>query len=202
MGVDRNKVRLTGENSFLRLSKSPDTDPSAQASHWRIHVSPKGPGHVLFINGDLTSNETQIYADNFALARWLQEGIQGSMGKQYSGTDMPIIEAEFGKTGDTFSCWSEYVESLDSRIVLSWFDFSEPVVIANSPGEKPSQPHGVYSVLVPAARAQMTLDGVAARGSAQPRPLDDATNISTCCLALSETWTIPGDHKWARERVC
>ena len=85
MGVDQNKVRLTGENSFLRLSESPNADPSTQASHWRVHVSPKGPGHVLFTNGELTNNQARIYADNIALARWLQEGIQASMGNQYSG---------------------------------------------------------------------------------------------------------------------
>ncbi len=202
MGVDHNKVRLTGENSFLRLSESSDTDPLTQASHWRVHVSPKGPGHVLFINSDLTNNQPRIYADNIALARWLQEGIQASMGNQYSGDGIPISQAEFRKTGDTFSCWSEYVESPDGRIVLSWYNFNEPVVIANTPGEKEGQPHGVYSILIPAARAQMTLNGVAACGSAQPRSLDESTVISTCCLALSETWTIPGDHELAKEKVC
>lgn len=69
-------------------------------------------------------------------------------------------------------------------------------------GEKEGQPHGIYSILIPAARAQMTRHGVVAKGRALPRSFDETTEISTCCLALSETWTIPRDHDWAKEKVC
>src|SRR5687768_14959682 len=79
MGVDPNKVRLTGENSFLVLSEVQGGDPTVQNSHWRIHHSPKGPGHVLFTRGAIHGGEARIYSDNIALARWLQEGVQGSM---------------------------------------------------------------------------------------------------------------------------
>ena len=61
-----------------------------------------------------------------------------------------------------------------------------------------TQPHGVYSILIPAERAQMTVDGVVAPGRVWPRLLGSA-EITTCCLALSETWTIPRDHPWANE---
>lgn len=196
MGVDSNKVRLTGENSFLRLSESADADPTTSNSHWRIIHSPKGPGHVLFTKGELTGDGPRVYSDNIDMARWLQEGIQASMGDQYAG-DIPIIEADFWKSGDTLSFWTEYIESRDDHITLTWYDLGEPVMVANPPGEKEGQPHGVYSLLIPAARAQMTVNGVVASGKAHPRPLDDSTAISTCCIALSETWTIPRDHKWA-----
>jgi hypothetical protein len=198
MSVDGNKVRLTGENSFLRLGESIEAEPAASNSHWRIVHSPKGPGHVLFTKGELTDGEARIYSDNIAMARWLQEGVQGSMGDQYSG-DIPIIEAEFWKTGDTLRFWTEYIESRDDMIALTWYDLGEPVMMANAAGEREGQPHGVYSVLIPAARAQMTMNGVLASGRAHPRPLDESTSISTCCLALSETWMIPRDHDWANE---
>ncbi len=196
MGVDSNKVRLTGENSFLRLSESADAISTADNSHWRIVHSPKGPGHVLFTRSNLTGGQPRIYSDNIDMARWLQEGIQASMGDQYAG-DMPVIEADFWKSGDTLSFWTEYIESRDDYIALTWYDLGEPVMMANSPGEQEKQPHGVYSLLIPAARAQMTMNGEAAVGKAHPRPLDDSTIISTCCIALSETWTIPQNHKWA-----
>ncbi|MYD50432.1 MAG: hypothetical protein F4W93_02970 [Dehalococcoidia bacterium] len=196
MGVDANKVRLTGENSFLRLGASADAEPTTSNSHWRIVHSPKGPGHVLFTKGELTGHEPRVYSDNIDMARWLQEGVQASMGDQYSG-DIPIIEADFWKSGDTLSFWTEYIESRDDHITLTWYDLGEPVMMANLPGEKEGQPHGVYSLLIPAARAQMTVNGVVALGKAHPRPLDDTTAISTCCIALSETWTIPRDHAWA-----
>ena len=83
------------------------------------------------------------------MARWLQEGVQASMGDQYAG-DIPIVEADFWKSGDTLSFWTEYIESRDDYITLTWYDIGEPVMVANPPGEKDGQPHGVYSLLIPA----------------------------------------------------
>jgi hypothetical protein len=198
MGTDPNKVRLTGENSFLLLSEVQGGDPTIQSSHWRVHHSPKGPGHVLFLRGGLTDGRARIYSDNIALARWLQEGIQASMRDTYSGPDLPVIDAVFERVGDTRTFWTERIETAEQSIALTWFDFGEPVAIANAPGENPGQPHGVYSILIPAARAQLTIDGEAAPGRVWPRTLGTA-QLTTCCLALSETWTIPRDHEWANE---
>ena len=197
MGVDSNQVRLTGENSFLRLSAEAEGAPTTSASHWRVVHSPRGPGHVLFIVSELTGGEVRIYSDNIAMARWLQEGVQASMGDQYAG-DIPIVEAEFWRSGDTLTYWTEHIESREEYIALTWYDLGEPVMMANSPGERAGQPHGVYSLLIPAGRAQAAIDGEAAQGRAHPRLLDDGpTVISTCCVALSETWTIPRGHAWA-----
>lgn len=196
MAIDPNKIRLTGENSFLRLAEAEGAEPTAQNSHWRVHVSPKGIGHALFTKGQLTDNEARIYADNIALARWLQQGIMASMTPEYGGEEVPVIEAEFSKIGDSMTYWTEYVESEDDSIALSWYDFGEPFLMANAPGENPDQPHGVYSVLIPAHKAQMTLNGQVATGSATPRQIVDR-DASSCCLALSETWVIPRDHEWA-----
>ena len=198
MGVDPHKVRITGENSFLVLSEVEGGEPTAQNSHWRILHSPRGPGHVLFTRGTLSDGQTQIYSDNIALARWLQEGIQASMRDDYSGPDIPVVEAVFDKEGDTRSFWTERIEAADSSIALTWYDFREPVAVVTAPGENPGQPHGVYSILIPAGRAQMTVNGRVAPGRAWPRPYG-STRITTCCLALSETWTIPRDHPWAAE---
>ena len=195
MRVDPNKIRMTGENSFLRLGESENAQATAQNSHWRVLLSPKGTGHVLFTKSELTADEVQIYSDNFALARWLQEGIQASMTSLYDG-DIPIIEAEFSQSGDTLTAWTEHVETESEAISLTWYDFREPIVVANPPGENPDQPHGVYSVLVPARRAQMTINESTCRGSVLPRQIEDVEG-SSCCLALSESWMIPRDHEWA-----
>ena len=42
-----NKVVLTGENPFIRLSDSPDGDETTNASFWRILFCPMGPGALL-----------------------------------------------------------------------------------------------------------------------------------------------------------
>ena len=198
MSIDPNKIRVTGENSFVRLAEADGADPTAQNSHWRVHLSPKGIGHALFTKSHLTDNETRIYSDNIALARWLQHGIMASMTSDYGGEEVPVIEAEFSKIGDPATYWTEYVESDSDSIALTWYDFGEPFLMANAPGENPEQPHGVYSVLIPAFKAQMTLNGHIASGNAIPRQIVDKDG-SSCCLALSETWVIPYDHAWATQ---
>ena len=196
MRVDPNKIRMTGENSFLRLGESENSDPIAQNSHWRVLISPKGIGHVLFTKSELTNDEIRIYSDNFALARWLQEGIQASMTPLYNGDDIPIIDAEFSQSGDTMTAWTEYIETESDSISLTWYDFREPFAVTSPPGENPDQPHGVYSVLVPARRAQMTINENTSRGKVLPRKIGDVDS-SGSCLALSESWLIPRDHQWA-----
>jgi hypothetical protein len=199
MGADPNKVRVSGENSFMRIGESEDADPTAEMSHWRVVASPKGVGHILFAKSVLSNGEPRIYSDNFALARWLQEGVQASMRDTYSG-DIPIIDAEFSKSGDMLTCWVERVDSHDEEIVLVWSDFIAPVQVANQPFDNPEQPHGVYSLLIPARRAQLTINGNTAPGRVLSKDLFGREGTS-CCLALSETWTIPPDHEWAQDAL-
>ena len=199
MGADPNKIRVSGENSFLRLGESEEADPTVEMSHWRVVASPKGVGHILFAKSVLSNGKPRIYSDNFALARWLQEGVQASMRDTYSG-DLPIIEAEFSKTGDTLTFWTEYIASREELITLAWYEFMDPIQVANQPFENPDQPHGVYSLLIPAQRAQMTLNGKMVPGRVVPREISGREG-SSCCLALSETWTIPPDHEWAGDAL-
>ena len=74
--TDPNKIRLTGENSFIRLTEQSGETQTTRASHWRVLWSPGGPGHVLFLQSELTDDQIRIYSDNIALARWLQEEIE------------------------------------------------------------------------------------------------------------------------------
>ena len=74
--TDPNKIRLTGENSFIRLLDDAGREETTRASHWRVLWSPGGTGHVLLLQSELTDNEVQIYSDNIALTRWLQDEIE------------------------------------------------------------------------------------------------------------------------------
>ena len=185
--ADPNPVQLTGENSFIQLFLEEDGDATTRASHWRILLSPAGTGHVLFLATDLMAGEPRIYSDNIALARWLQEGIQGSMTPEYRDTGIPVVQAKFDKSGDARSFWTETVESDEDIIDLTWYDFGEPFMVAVEAGAMPDRPYGVYSCLVPARRAQVTINGEVGRGT--PLPKDShGRKSSTCCLAFSETW--------------
>ena len=103
---------------------------------------------------------------------------------------MPICEADFSRTGDITTYWTESVDSDLDSIELTWYDFGTPFVFKYAPGERPDQINGVYTVMIPAAKAQMTINGQIAIGKPIPRE-QDGRQGSTASLALSETWVSP-----------
>lgn len=186
--TDPNQVRLTGENQYMRLHNEENGPMTTRASHWRILFSPAGPGHVLFLRSDVTDEQIRIYADNIALARWLQQEILSS--GEFSDQSIPVIDANFTRSGDTRAFWTEVVETLEEDISLTWFDFTEPFVISVPVGSVAERPLGWSSVFVPARRVQLTLNGRVASGRPFPEPRGDRMS-STAGLALSETWLRP-----------
>ena len=188
--TDPNKVLMTGENSFIRLQLEEDGPQITRASHWRVLLSPGGPGHVLFIMGDVTNDEVRIYTDNIAMTRWLQGEIESYLFHRFGDQDIPIIDSLFSRSGDHNTFWTESVESVEDTVVLTWYDFEEPYVLRSEPGSVEGRPHGVYSCFLPAKRTQLTLNGMVARGRPFPEMRGDRQS-STACLAWSETWVTP-----------
>jgi hypothetical protein len=189
-GTDPNQVRLTGENSFIRLAHEANGPQTTRTSHWRVLWSPAGAGHTLFIQSEVTDNRVRIYSDNIALARWLQEEIEISLFPAFADQQIPVIEAVFEKWGDGRAYWTESVDTDDETIRLTWYDFGEPFMITVAAGSVEGRPHGVYSCFIPARRAQVTLNGSVAAGQAFPQQRDGRES-STACLAWSETWVRP-----------
>ena len=189
--TDPNQVRLTGENSFIRLVQADGGSETTRTSHWRIWLSPGGAGHVLFMQStSFHNNAVRIYTDNIAMTRWLQGEIESLLFPAFANQDLPVIEAEFSRKGDVHAFWTEMVISDDEVIALTWYDFLESFVLRVPPGSVPGRPHGVYSCFIPARRAQITLNGAVAAGrpAAAKR---DGHDSSSACLALSETWVRP-----------
>ena len=87
--TDPNEVRLTGENSFIRLLLEANGPEVTRVSHWRILHCPGGPGHVLFIQSDVTDNTVRIYSDNIAVTRWLQEEIESLLHPPFADQTTP-----------------------------------------------------------------------------------------------------------------
>ena len=189
--ADPHKLILTGENPFLRLSEK-DGDPnSTDASYWRILFSPMGPGHVLYLKSELTHGRWHIYSDNIAMARWLQQTVQGMLNAELKDTTIPVSDASFSKTGDPRYFWTEYVSAADAEIVLTWHDIGDPLLIHTEPNKEPNpRPYGVCTVLVPALSGRLTLNGQQARGKPWPREREGRP-FSTSALAFSESWTEP-----------
>ena len=188
--TDPNKVVLTGENSFIRLHDGDGGPQITRSSHWRILLSPAGPGHVLYLKSDLTNDEVRIYSDNIALARWLQGEIETHLFPDFADDSVPVTDAIFSHSGDHRSFWTETVESEEESIALSWYDFEEPYMLTVAAGTAAGRPHGVYSCFIPARKAQMTLNGIVAQGVTLPEMRGDKQSSSSC-LAWSETWVKP-----------
>jgi hypothetical protein len=187
MAADPNKIILTGENPFIRLSTTGGEPFTTNASFWRIIMCPAGPGHVLYLKSELTDNRWRIYSDNIAMARWLQATVQGMLNPETADTAIPVRDAEFVKSGDPRYFWTETAVTTDGDVSLTWYEIGEPLLIHTNPGEGGRQ-YGVCTLLVPSLGARLTVDGVEAAG--KPVPIDrEGRPFSTCALAFSESWT-------------
>ena len=187
--IDLNEVRVTGENSFIRLAEGESEEFTTTASHWRILFSPAGPGHVLFLTSELTDNEIAVYSDNIAMTRWLQDEIESMINLPFADPDLPVIDATFEREGDVRSYSTELVMGRDLDLSMTWYDFMEPMAIHVPPGTG-GRSHGVYTIMFPARRAQIVLNGTFSSGS--PQQVErDGHPTSTACLAWSETWVRP-----------
>ena len=187
MAADPNKIILTGENPFIRLSSTGGEPFTTNASFWRIITCPAGPGHVLYLKSELTENRWRIYSDNIAMARWLQQTVQGMLNPETANISIPVDDAEFAKSGDPRYFWTETAITNDGAVALTWYDIGEPLLIHTNPGEGGRQ-YGVCTLLVPSSGARLTVDGVQAAGT--PVAIErEGRPFSTCCLAFSESWT-------------
>ncbi len=186
--ADPNRVILTGENPFIRLSETDSDAYTTNASFWRIIFCPAGPGHVLYLKSELTENQWRIYSDNIAMARWLQSTVQGMLNAETADAAIPVLDAQFSKSGDPGYFWSERVVSRDEEVTLTWYEIGDPLLIHTQPNAEPGRPFGVCTVLVPALGARLSRNGIEAAGRPWPREREGRP-FSTCALAFSESWT-------------
>jgi len=187
--VDPNDVVMTGENSFIRLSDDGGKTIADRVSHWRVLWSPAGQGHALFIESALTGGTPRIYADNAGVARFLQRTIEVLLYEEFANESLPIIDAEFQRTGNSLSTVEERIVSDEDEIILTYWDLMAPFILTMPPGAM-NRPIGVYSTFLPARSAQLSVNSEAATAKVF---LQDRFGKpgSSCCLAWSETWTRP-----------
>ena len=186
--ADPNQLILTGENPFIRLSATDGAPNTTNASFWRIILSPAGPGHVLYLQSELTDDRWRIYSDNIAMARWLQSTVQGMLNAELADQTIPVIDAEFSKSGDARDFWTERLVTTEEEIALTWYSIGEPLLIHTQPNAEPGRPYGVCTVLIPALGARLSRNGIQAVGQPWPREREGRP-FSTCALAFSESWT-------------
>jgi len=188
MAADPNRVILTGENPFIRLSAANGGPITTNASYWRIITCPAGPGHVLYLKSELTDNRWRIYSDNIAMARWLQSTVQGMLNAETADAAIPVLEARFSKSGDPRYFWTERVIARDEEITLTWHELGDPLLVHTEPNAVPGRRYGVCTVLLPALGARLARNGTEARGRPWRREREGRP-FSSCALAFSESWT-------------
>ena len=186
--ADPNRVIVTGENPFIRLSAKDGAPNSTEASFWRILFSPSGPGHVLYVKSELMQNRWRIYTDNIAMARWLQATVQGMLNAELADLSLPVADAAFSRSGDVRDAWQERLVTREEEIVCTWYRLGDPLLIHNAPNETPGRRYGVCTVLIPALGARFARNGVEAAGQSWPREREGRP-FSTSALAFSESWT-------------
>ena len=187
--VDPNEVRVTGENSFVRLAAEEGGEFTTRASHWRVLYCPAGAGHALFLQSELTDGKVVAYTDNPAVARWLQEEIEPMLHPPFADTQAPVVEAVFSRSGDIRSSMTELVKGSGVEIALTWESVIEPIAVHAPPGTG-GRTHGLYTILFPARKAGLTLNGAAASGRVVPQDREGREG-SSACLAWAESWVRP-----------
>ncbi len=186
--VDPHDVVMTGENSFIRLSNDGGKTIADRVSHWRVLWSPAGQGHALFIETSLFDN-IHVYSDNACMARYLQRNIETLLHPPFADESLPVIDADFTRTGHCLGTMEERIASGKDEIVLSWWDLMAPFILTMPPGAM-NRPIGVYSTFIPAKSAQISVNGDAA--AAKVFLMDRfGKPASSACLAWSESWTRP-----------
>ena len=187
--VDPHDVVMTGENSFIRLSNDGGKTMTDRVSHWRVLWSPAGQGHALFMESPLSGDGPVVYADNAGIVRYLQRTIEVLLHQPFADESLPIIDAEFTRTGNSLATVEERITTDDDAIVLSWWDLMKPFILTMPPGAM-QRPLGVYSTFIPARGAQLSVNGEASRAKVFPQERFGKPS-SSCCLAWSESWTKP-----------
>ena len=186
--VDPHDVVMTGENSFIRLSPDGGKTIAHRVSHWRVLWSPAGQGHAMFVESALTGG-LRLYSDNAGMARYLQRTIETLLHAPFADESLPVIDADFTRTGNSLSTLEERIASGKDDIVLAWWDLMAPFILTMPPGAM-NRPLGVYSTFIPARSAQLSVNGEA--GAGKPFPMERfGKPASSCCLAWSESWTRP-----------
>ena len=182
------RLVLNGENPFIRLTETEGAPFSTDASLWTINWSPRGAGRALFIQSELTQGRWRIYSDNAPMVRWLQATVQGMLNPATADSAIAIVRASFTQEGNLQSRWTQSVHAEGDEIVLTWSDLLPPLTMAHpQPSQPPDRNYGANVVMMPARRAELTMNGRTAAG--QPWPCRyDGQPFSTAALAFSESW--------------
>jgi hypothetical protein len=196
----RKNILWSGENPIILLKDSPEAKETTAAGFFRVDYSPAGSGHAVFVmSDDLKVNNKKVFhciADNEEIGAWVRNNTICQLPEflNFDLSSIPIISGRFSSMGNTNNEWSECVSSDLGELRLTWSDLQTPFHLTVPVGAAETIKHEIQTCLYPARIAEVVLNGIKAKGSAQPDkiPAGSGGNIShsTAFLALSEVWYI------------
>lgn len=177
------KVYLSGENPYISLLDKPDGTSVVQASFWRIHWSPVGPGHVCYVtvgDGKTPGSLRVALHDNQRLLDYLTNDVLGTFNKAYIDRPFTAVGgATFTGGGDWTKERRETCRADKYNVELSWSNLEQPGLVDILAGSRPTNPFGITYLRIPAGRAEVRINGTAAAGQTGP---------GGSFLAFGETW--------------
>ena len=183
--VDPNAVLMTGENSFIRLSKDGGQAAFDSSKSLACAVVPGRRGARPVHAKRTTGESPRVYSDNAGVTRWLQRNIETYLSPASAAPSLPIVSACFSRYGDPRGTTTETIFAGEDTITLTWYDCLDPFVLTVPPGQPPERPIGVFSTFFPALGAQVELNGKLAEGEVWAEKRGDRDSTSAC-LAWSE----------------
>ncbi|MDE2901882.1 MAG: hypothetical protein OXP73_02510 [Chloroflexota bacterium] len=187
------RVLIAGENHIVRLQSAASGADAALFNHFRLRLSPHGPGHAVFVLADPNAADPRnaCYTDNPALANWLLDWyLRGSpLYRNLKGLgNLPIVTAGgFTSVDELPRRWSEIVKAGDVTVRAVWDDLATPFHVERlaQPGEQDAM--DVFSVLMSASGASLDINGRRIPGAVFPRQVGTQP-ISSAFLAFAESW--------------
>ena len=194
------RVDWTGENPGILL-RGPDGNFSAMSLFFRVAWSPAGAGQLLLLYGDPNdagrgvSAPNVLMGDNGRLAEFL---MQEFIGRLAAFRDAPPFHGleyrparSIRSSGDPMGRrYTETVAGDDLAIELVWEDLETPRALELVPEQTGTGRHVMFTVLVPARRARILVNGRQLPGEVGTR-VQAGVETTTAFLYFSETWIIP-----------
>jgi len=197
------EVDWTGENPGILL-KNDDGSFSAMALFFRVAWSKFGQGQMLLLYGTPDSEQGSddapniILSDNAELSHYLLESFVGGLPAfrdvaAFNGLKH-LVAQSIQTDGDAMGHrYSETISGEGTSVQLVWEELESPRALELMPHQVGSRKHSMFSVLVPAQRASILVNGKALSGKLGSRVQADVETTSAF-LYFTETWIFPPDE--------
>lgn len=197
-------VDWSGENPGILL-KGPDGAFSAMALFFRVAWSPVGFGHVLLLYGTPGSSEAApgapnlLIGDNPELGEFLMEEFIGRLAAFRDAPPFSTLTYEHAtavrQSGDPLGPrYAETIANAEHCVELAWEDLEAPRVLELSPEQTGTKEHFMTTLLVPAKRARITVNGRILPGEVGTR-VQAGMETTTAFLYFAETWMFPAQGR-------